>query len=77
MNNENSDKENSIKADTALDDAALDDVAGGFNFGAALGIPSLPHLPHAPTAKSVTHEIAKSVISSSPIGALGHKLKFW
>ncbi|MBN8991648.1 MAG: hypothetical protein J0H42_25705 [Rhizobiales bacterium] len=77
MNDENSNKENSIKENAVLDDAALDEVNGGFNFGAAFGIPSLPHLHHAPTAKSITHEIAKSVISSNPIAAIGHKLKFW
>jgi len=60
-----------------LNDAALDEVAGGFNFASFFGFPSLPSVPHAPTAKSISATVANYVVSHSPIGAIGHALKFW
>jgi hypothetical protein len=60
-----------------LNDAALDEVAGGFNFGGFFGFPSLPSVPHAPTATSISGMVTNYVVSHSPIGAIGHALKFW
>jgi hypothetical protein len=62
---------------TILHDKALDEVAGGFNFGKLLGIPSMPSLPHAPTAKSLFSSASSFVVSHSPVAAIGHALKFW
>jgi hypothetical protein len=67
MNNETS----------TLNDASLDEVAGGFNFAAFFGIPSLPSVPHAPTAKSLSSMVTNYVVSHSPVMAVAHALKFW
>jgi hypothetical protein len=58
-------------------DEALDDVSGGFSFASFFGFPSLPSVPHAPTAKSLASNVTNYVVSHSPIGAIGHALKFW